>query len=167
MKITDSKQVNAFKALAVSPVVALLTMLAPAGVHAAEAAGAGPTVQIAKTIPANIKTTHAPDADPGHYQVLDGTHFSYRCYVPYTLKTKEAAVEVCEIDPVKLQILGWPETEVIHLIRGRVTVTGPGGETASYSDGDIFVLPQGFQGIWQQSDKLLKVVVRHPLFWKD
>ncbi|MCE3602172.1 cupin domain-containing protein [Massilia sp. P8910] len=167
MKITDSNTFNAFKSRAVVPVVALLTILAPAAVHAAPAGEATSIVPIAKTIPATIKTTHAPDADPGHYQVLDGTHFSYRCYVPYTLKTKEAAVEVCEIDPVKLQILGWPETEVIHLIRGKVTITGAGGEASSYSDGDIFVLPQGFQGMWQQSDKLLKVVVRHPLFWKD
>ena len=142
----------------------LLAALAT-GAHAQPAAQGG-TVPIEKAVPASVKTTQAPDSDP-HYQVLDGTHFSYRCHVPYTLKTGEAAIEVCEIDPVKLQVRGWPETEVIHLIRGQVTVTEEGGASRSYQGGDIFVLPQGFKGIWEQRAPLLKVTVRHPLFWKD
>ncbi|WKB50623.1 cupin domain-containing protein [Eleftheria terrae] len=127
----------------------------------------GKTVPIAKRVPDHVKTTQAPDTDPAHYQVLAGTHFSYRCHVPYVLSTQQAAIEVCEIDPVKLQILHWPETEVIQIVSGRVSITEADGSTRHYAAGDLFVLPQGFKGIWEQAEPLSKVVVRHPLFWKD
>ena len=125
------------------------------------------TVLINKSIPGGLATVKEPDTDKDHFQALNGTHFSHRCYVPYVLRTKEAAVEVCEIDPVTLQIHSWPESEVIHLVNGEVTITESNGLRKTYVAGDIFVLPQGFKGVWQQSGKLSKVVVRHPLFWKD
>ncbi|MEY2893033.1 MAG: hypothetical protein RJA98_2941 [Pseudomonadota bacterium] len=125
------------------------------------------TVPIAASVPESIQTVHAPDTDPAHYRVLEGTHFSYRCHDPYTFPNRTAAVEVCEIDPVTLEIRYWPETEVIHLVRGEVTITEPDGRTSNHVAGDIFVLPRGFKGVWRQSGQLLKVVVRQPLYWKD
>lgn len=125
------------------------------------------TVPISKTVPSNVKSTHAPDNDPPYYQTMDGTHFSYRCFDPYTLAKRQAAVEVCEMEPVKLKILYWPETEVIHLIRGQVTITESTGAVRQYSAGDIFVLPEGFTGTWNQPERISKVVVRQPLFWND
>jgi uncharacterized protein len=127
----------------------------------------GTTVSIAKTVPETVKTVKAPNMDPAHYRTLKNTQFSYRCYVPYVLKTGLAAVEVCEINPVKLQIINWPETEVIHLVSGRVTITHNDGSMHQYSAGDIFVLPEGFKGVWDQPEVLSKVVVRHPLYWKE
>ncbi len=144
----------------------LTPFLQAAAPKAADSQSKGATVPIDKKVPDHIATTKAPDVDPKHYRTLDGTHFSYRCHVPYTLKTKQAAIEVCEIDPVTLQILSWPETEVINLIEGAVTVTDANGDSQSYVAGDIFVLPQGFKGVWRQAGKLSKVVVRHPLYWK-
>lgn len=125
------------------------------------------TLILPQVIPKNIQLTNAPDELLPYYQALDKTHFSYRCFVPYTLKGKLAAVEVCEILPVKLNILNWPETEIIHLISGKVTITEHDGTINHYKPGDIFVLPEGFKGIWNQSEKIRKVTVRHPLFWKE
>lgn len=122
---------------------------------------------ISKSAPKQVATTNAPDTDLVHYQTLEGTHFSYRCHVPYVMKTKQAAVEVCEINPVKLQIINWPETEVIHLVSGSVSINLIDGSVHRYVAGDIFVLPEGFRGVWDQPEKLSKVVVRHPLFWID
>ncbi|WP_428424288.1 cupin domain-containing protein [Methylibium sp.] len=127
----------------------------------------GNTVSIGKTVPETVKTVKAPNMDPAHYRTLKNTQFSYRCYVPYVLKTGQAAVEVCEINPVKLQIINWPETEVIHLVSGHVTITHNDGSIHRYSAGDIFVLPEGFKGVWDQPEILSKVVVRHPLYWKE
>jgi len=125
------------------------------------------TVPIEKSVPDTVNTFLAPSIDRTHYRTLGGTRFSYRCHVPYAFPNKVAAVEVCELDPVTLQILSWPETEVIHLVEGEVTIAEPNGLTKRYVAGDIFVLPQGFKGVWQQSVKLSKVVVRQPLYWKD
>lgn len=125
------------------------------------------TLSIPQLIPQAIKVTNAPDELPPYYQTLDNTHFSYKCFVPYTLKGKLAAVEVCEIFPVKLKILSWPETEVIHLISGKVSITEHDGTINHYKSGDIFVLPEGFNGIWSQSETIRKITVRHPLFWKE
>ncbi|WP_253819829.1 cupin domain-containing protein [Variovorax paradoxus] len=125
------------------------------------------TLHIARVVPSTVPTTKAPDEDSEHYRTLEGTHFEYRCYVPYMLPTKQAAVEVCEIEPVKLDIRKWPETEVIQLVTGRVAITHMDGSVHRYGAGDTFVLPQGFKGVWDQPGKLSKIVVRHPLFWKD
>lgn len=154
----------------------LITAMAPVCAWAANSGAmiptkslerAGSTVPISKSVPASVRTTQAPDTDETHYRTLHGTHFSYRCHIPYTLPSKEAAVEVCEIDPVTLQIMSWPETEVIHLIKGEVSIIEPNGQSRNYTAGDIFVLPKGFKGEWRQSHKLQKVVVRQPLYWKD
>ena len=123
--------------------------------------------EISKEMPESVKLIEAPDISMPHYKVLDNTKFSYKCYVPYTLPSKLVAVEVCEIQPVKLEVLSWPETEVIHLIRGTVKITEDSKHTKVYKAGDIFVLPEGFKGIWHQEGVLLKVTVRHPLFWQE
>lgn len=125
------------------------------------------TLIIPQFIPQSVKIINAPDELLPYYQVLDKTHFSYRCFVPYTLKGKLAAVEVCEIFPVKLNILSWPETEIVHLISGKVSITEHDGTVIHYKSGDIFVLPEGFKGIWSQSGTVRKITVRHPLFWKE
>ncbi|MBN4176864.1 hypothetical protein ALP76_01715 [Pseudomonas savastanoi pv. glycinea] len=124
------------------------------------------TSLIEQSVPADVKTIIAPDITE-FYTTLSGTHFSYRCYDPYIAKSKQAAVEVCEIAPVELKLSGWPETEVIHLISGSVLITELGGQQKNYKAGDIFILPQGFKGLWQQHSPLTKVTVRHPLYWKD
>lgn len=125
------------------------------------------TVPIDASVPDSVQTVHAPDSDPAHYRVVEGTHFSYRCHDPYTFSNRTAAVQVCEIDPVTLEIRYWPETEVIHLVRGEVTITEPDGRTSNHVAGDIFVLPVGFKGVWRQSGQSLKVVMRQPLYWKN
>jgi len=133
----------------------------------AEVAAEPRTVPIARAVPATVPMTLAPDEDSAHYRTLAGTHFAYRCHVPYTLPSGQVAIEVCEIEPVKLEIRGWPETEVIQLVTGRVTLTQADGASRQYAAGDTFVLPEGFKGVWDQPEKLSKIVVRHPLFWKD
>jgi len=125
------------------------------------------TLVLPQFIPQNINVINAPDEVLPYYQALDNTHFSYKCFVPYTLKGKLAAVELCEIYPVKLHILNWPETEIIHMISGHVTVTEYDGTVTRYKPGDIFVLPEGFKGIWSQTENVRKLTVRHPLFWKE
>ncbi|WP_235491937.1 cupin domain-containing protein [Paracidovorax avenae] len=145
--------------------LAVVTKAAPASSPAA-APDSRPVVLVPKSVPATARTVKASDRDP-HYITRNGTHFTYRCHVPYTLPGQVAAIEVCEIEPVDLEILSWPETEVIHIIQGMVTVTGTDGLGKTYSAGDIFVLPQGFKGTWSQTRKLLKVAVRQPLYWKE
>ena len=125
------------------------------------------TLNISKTIPEYVEIANSPDQVPPYYQTLNNTHFSYRCYVPYTLKSKLVAIEVCEINPVKLQIFNWPETEVISLVEGDVSIIEEDGSVANYSAGDVFVLPEGFKGVWNQKGKIKKITVRHPLVWPD
>lgn len=125
------------------------------------------TTPISKALPPGTQTIQAPDRLERVYQTLEGTHFSYRCHLSYTHASKAAAVELCEIDPVVLHIEDWPETEVIELIHGQVSITTENGAIQVYRTGDAFVLPQGFAGTWRQSEPLLKLVVRHPLFWEE
>ncbi|UFH48681.1 cupin domain-containing protein [Pseudomonas sp. KNUC1026] len=148
------------------PFTVSLSALLAANACLGEQAPARHTLRIEQSVGQDVQTVVAPD-NSKYYSTLNGTHFSYRCYDPYTAPSKQAAVEVCEIAPVDLKLTGWPETEVIHLISGQVDITELGGEQVHYSAGDIFVLPQGFKGLWQQKAPLTKVTVRHPLFWKE
>jgi len=123
------------------------------------------TALIENDIPNNVEILNLPDTTE-HYQTLNGTHFSVRCYVPYILSTEQAAIQICNIYPVTLEIISWPETEVINLTKGHVEIIENNGEIKHYSAGDIFILPQGFKGEWRQSEMISKIVVRHPLYWK-
>ncbi|WP_256660232.1 cupin domain-containing protein [Pseudomonas sp. RIT623] len=124
------------------------------------------TLPIPRSVPASVPTVNTPDTSE-FYTALNGTHYRYRCLSPFTAPGEQAAVEVCEIPPVELQLQGWPETEVIQLISGQVQITEANGAQQHYQAGDIFVLPQGFKGIWKQPATITKVTVRHPLYWKD
>ena len=88
--------INRITRMSLAPRLALCTMLAALAASATGAEARQGTVPVDKAVPASVQTTKAPDTDP-HYQVLDGTHFSYRCHVPYTLKTGDAAIEVKSI----------------------------------------------------------------------
>ncbi|WP_225935529.1 cupin domain-containing protein [Pseudomonas muyukensis] len=137
-----------------------------ASTGSAPAAPSPSTLSIPRSVPASVPSVTTPDTSE-FYTALKGTHYSYRCLSPFTAPGEQAAVEVCEIPPVELQLHGWPETEVIQLISGQVQISEADGTQKHYQAGDIFVLPQGFKGIWKQPGTITKVTVRHPLYWKD
>lgn len=143
--------------LATAPLVVLSKPVETTGSH---------TLKIDKVIPTNIETLREPDTDKKHYKTLEGTHYSYRCAEQYAHKGNNAAVELCEIDPVSIRIFSWPETEVINLVSGEVLIIEENGNQKSYLPGDVFVLPEGFRGIWINKEKIVKIAVRHPLYWK-
>jgi uncharacterized protein len=47
--------------------------------------------------------------------------------------------------------------EVIHLVRGRMTVTPDGGEPATIGAGDMAVFPKGWSGSWDIHETVRKV----------
>lgn len=124
-------------------------------------------VDIKKDVSDNAPTIKVPDTDGKYYKTINGTHYSYRCDVIHMLKSKQSDVEICEINPVMMDINDWPETEVIHLIKGSVLIVNQDNVTKKYQTGDMFILPEGFKGKWIQSEKIVKLIVRHPLYWKD
>jgi len=43
----------------------------------------------------------------------------------------------------------YTEHELCHMLAGRVRLTGDDGTDAMFAAGDSFVIPAGFQGIWE------------------
>ncbi|MBT8199474.1 MAG: DUF861 domain-containing protein [Acidimicrobiia bacterium] len=59
---------------------------------------------------------------------------------------------------------GWqiddrPDTEVVHVLRGRARITDHDGESYEVGAGDIFVMPAGWSGRWDILDDLKKLYV--------
>lgn len=134
----------------------------------AETTGTPRIIAIDGALPESALPITSPDKVAPYYEALDDTHLTYTCVTKHVFETKEAAAEVCVIEPVTLRIDHWPETEFVQLVEGEVSVTDhDGGATRTFVAGDTFILPQGFRGVWKQQVRIRKLTVRHPIHWKD
>ncbi len=147
---------------------ALLFSCAPyADTHLSASSVPTKIIPIQKNVSKEASYIKAPDTDGEHYRTQEGYHYAYSCDVIHELATKEANVEICDIDPVVMTITKWPETEVIYISKGSVLIEDKFGDTRKFKEGDMLVLPQGFEGKWIQKEKLTKIIVRHPLYWTE
>ncbi len=51
----------------------------------------------------------------------------------------------------------YTESELCVLLVGRVTLTSASGAVASFKAGDAFVVPAGFEGVWQVDEDCTKI----------
>lgn len=53
----------------------------------------------------------------------------------------------------------YTEEEFCHLLEGRVALTGDDGDRREFAAGDRFVIPAGFNGIWETIETARKIYV--------
>ncbi len=71
------------------------------------------------------------------------------------------AVGLWECTPGGWEIVERPDTEVVHILSGRVRMTDAGGAVTEIGPGDVMVLPKGWSGRWDilETTKKLYVIV--------
>jgi uncharacterized cupin superfamily protein len=63
-----------------------------------------------------------------------------------------------ESSPGRWQVR-YTENEFCHITRGRVRIEDAQGVTREFATGDSFVIPAGFEGIWQVLEPMSKLYV--------
>jgi uncharacterized cupin superfamily protein len=58
-----------------------------------------------------------------------------------------------------VEIRGHAVDEACFVVRGAVTLTDSEGRSETFGPGEAFLLPQGFRGVWAQSDDFAKLFV--------
>ena len=68
-------------------------------------------------------------------------------------------VSVIEAGPDKVRGEGLPYDEFVHIVMGRLILTLDDGRKFEFEQGDSFILPKGFVGIWEMPERYRELVV--------
>ena len=68
-------------------------------------------------------------------------------------------VSVVETGPGKVRVDGLPFDEFVHILMGRLILTLDDGRKFEFEQGDSFVVPKGFVGIWEMPERYRELVV--------
>ena len=68
-------------------------------------------------------------------------------------------VSVVETGPDKVRIDGLPYDEFVHIVMGRLILTLDDGRKFEFEQGDSFIVPKGFVGIWEMPEQYRELVV--------
>jgi hypothetical protein len=71
----------------------------------------------------------------------------------------QIAVQVCQIPDGVLRYPRTPFDEIVIVLEGRATVTPDGGVAEIFDKGEVFILPEGFEGTFAVSDGYRELTV--------
>ena len=77
----------------------------------------------------------------------------------FTSADKKLVAGVWEATPYKERIDGYPVDEFMLVLEGSVTITGEDGTSETFSPGEAFMMPKGFRGTWENTEKMRKYYV--------
>lgn len=66
------------------------------------------------------------------------------------------SVRIWESGPGVLQTDGYPYDEYCIVLEGTLEITNRSGGSATYGPGDTFVIPKGWQGVWNMKTRFRK-----------
>lgn len=69
------------------------------------------------------------------------------------------SVHIWESGPGVLQTDGYPHDEYCLVLEGTLEITNRSGSRATYRAGDTFVIPKGWQGVWDMKTRFRKQYV--------
>lgn len=79
----------------------------------------------------------------------------------WTSADGKVEVGVWECSPGRFSAVRDTNSEICHIISGRVTMRGQGDAERKLGPGDLLVLPQGWRGEWILHEKTRKLYVIH------
>jgi uncharacterized cupin superfamily protein len=83
----------------------------------------------------------------------------HRFFVTNRNTMSELRVGVVEGHAYAEKVVDYPCDEICYVMEGSVTITDEDGHVEVFDKGDCLFTPQGFNGIWQQSDKFKKIAM--------
>ena len=83
----------------------------------------------------------------------------HRFFVTNRKTMSEMRVSVVEGHAYAEKVVDYPCDELCIVVEGSVAVTDETGHTETFEKGDCLFTPQGFTGIWRQSEKFKKIAM--------
>ncbi len=102
------------------------------------------------------KTGMTPGKFAGDVIEGDPVERVHRFFVTKRDTVSEMRVGVYEGSAYAEKVVDYPCDEMSFVLEGSVTVTNEDGRQEVFEKGDCLFLPQGFNGIWKQSDNFKK-----------
>jgi uncharacterized cupin superfamily protein len=103
---------------------------------------------------------HQPDAQsfrPDAAKILDGDPVQ-TVWNHYEDATGQLSAGVWQGEPGRWRVR-YTEHEFCHLLEGEVTLIDSAGEKRIFSAGASFVIPAGFEGVWETVERTRKLYV--------
>lgn len=91
-------------------------------------------------------------------RVVKGTAVE-AAHIFHTDGSGQMVTGVWECSPCTERVDGYPFDEFVSVIEGSVVLTAPEGSEQTFSAGDSFVMPKGWQGIWHMPTQFKKLFV--------
>lgn len=67
----------------------------------------------------------------------------------------------------KLLINGYPYDQMVHITKGSLILHPKGKSSTTYMAGDVFILPKGFEGVWEMPEEYEEfIVVEKEIFFQ-
>jgi EutQ-like cupin domain len=101
------------------------------------------------------------DSSSQHAVLLSGAGNHYVEVSRYKTADGHFGASIKRYERITLRLRHWPIDEFMHLLKGSVVLTDSSGHGHTYSAGDSFVIPRGFDGEWQQLDTVEMVTVSY------
>ncbi len=109
-----------------------------------------------------VITRLLPDGAPGRGMqplayispdtVVDGIA-DERGYLFFTNAAGNVDAGVWECTPCTERVSNYPYDQCCFVLEGSLTITDESGHAETFSPGDAFIIPRGFNGLWQMTER--------------
>ncbi len=89
--------------------------------------------------------------DPG--TVANGIAIDERGHLFFTNAAGNVNAGVWECSPCTEQVIDYPYDQVCFVLEGSLTITDESGHAETFTPGDSFTIPRGFNGSWQMTEQ--------------
>ena len=111
----------------------------------------------------NVITRLLPDGAPGGGMkpmgyidpdtVADGIAFDERGHLFFTNAAGNVNAGVWQCSPCTERITDYPYDQCCFVLEGSLTITDEQGHAETFIAGDSFIIPRGFNGLWQMTER--------------
>lgn len=97
--------------------------------------------------------------DSSEFKVISGFGAKIREIRLFKSLDDKFDVGLTKIDKVTLRFQDWPIDEFVSLLKGRVEITDRNKNAQVFEEGESFVIPQGFNGVWRQLSPVTMITI--------
>jgi uncharacterized cupin superfamily protein len=114
---------------------------------------------IIRLIEASLLASEPVEYLPAAEKIVSG-HPLQRVWSHYTDASQKFSVGVWECEPGAWRVR-YTEEEYCRIVTGRSLLTSADGVVREVVAGDEFVIPRGFEGVWEVVERTRKIYVIH------
>ncbi len=85
--------------------------------------------------------------------VADGIEIDERGHLFFTNAAGNVNAGVWQCSPCTERIVDYPYDQCCFVLEGSLTITDEQGHAETFNPGDSFIIPRGFSGLWQMTER--------------